>query len=145
MVYNCRVCNIELTNENWYPSYQQKYKYICITCDKKSHKIKYNMRTDQERSHDNTIHRERNRKRYIYTTDLNGNRITIKTNKRPHTLICELCSKEFNKTCYHHWDDLHPEWGIWVCSYCHLKAEAIEDIEFINKYNSLKNCIPGGL
>ena len=29
----CRVCEVELTNENWYLTYQKTYNYICKECE----------------------------------------------------------------------------------------------------------------
>jgi len=33
MTHNCRVCGIELTNDNWYPSYKLNRMYVCKTCE----------------------------------------------------------------------------------------------------------------
>ena len=30
---NCRVCNVELTDENWYPSRRERKNHICKKCD----------------------------------------------------------------------------------------------------------------
>jgi hypothetical protein len=89
---------------------------------------------DQVREYQNNLRRTS----VIRTTDEAGNKITIRCIKRPHVLICELCGKEMKKTNYHHWDDLYPGDGMWICTWCHCRAEAMENIKFINKYNALK-------
>ena len=33
MTHNCRVCGVELTDENWYPSLQKMNSRICKKCD----------------------------------------------------------------------------------------------------------------
>jgi mannosyltransferase OCH1-like enzyme len=45
---------------------------------------------------------------------------------------------------YHHWDDNHPEFGIWVCMPCHSIVEAIEKNlieEIITDYENMKGII----
>jgi len=32
MTHNCRVCKVELTDDNWYPSYPKTRNYICKEC-----------------------------------------------------------------------------------------------------------------
>ena len=61
--------------------------------------------------------------------------------KRLWTGICELCDKNCEelkrKLFWHHWNDEHPEWGIWVCYRCHAVAERI-DKGLHTKYLELK-------
>lgn len=68
----------------------------------------------------------------------------IKTNKRPRPNgTCELCEKVVRKRLhYHHWDDQHPEYGIWVCGSCHRSCWFIEN-NLHNKYLELKRIIGG--
>lgn len=63
-------------------------------------------------------------------------------NKRqnPTGNLCEMCSKVPSRLHYHHWDNLHPEWGVWVCGHCHKAAEAQEQ-GLINRYLKLKRII----
>ena len=51
----------------------------------------------------------------------------IRVIKRPYpdNSLCELCKKQ-RTLGYHHWDDDHPERGMWVCISCHHKAEGLE-------------------
>ena len=34
MTHNCRVCEVELNDDNWYPSFQKGGNYLCKECDK---------------------------------------------------------------------------------------------------------------
>ena len=54
--------------------------------------------------------------------------LRLKVNKRPRPdNICEICGRTGKKKLdYHHWDNEHPEKGIWVCYLCHRLAENIE-------------------
>lgn len=51
--------------------------------------------------------------------------------KRPYPLDgrCEICSIEFTKSHYHHWDDSNPSLGIWACGACDYLAEGLDEIE----------------
>jgi len=44
----------------------------------------------------------------------------------PKDGCCELCGKIKSRMSYHHWDDLRPSMGIWVCYSCHDIAEGVE-------------------
>jgi len=50
--------------------------------------------------------------------------------KRPKPASCELCHRSYNvlenHLHYHHWDDNHPEIGMWICVPCHWFAEKVE-------------------
>jgi hypothetical protein len=56
---------------------------------------------------------------------LNGKFLIVR--KRPFQGFCELCGKpvESNPR-WHHWDDEHPEKGLWLDIFCHGAAEAHE-------------------
>lgn len=70
--------------------------------------------------------REYDRKFKVYLKSA-GKAIRIK-NKRlcPINGQCELCQRFPNRLVYHHWTDEHPEWGVWLCTHCHLFTERIE-------------------
>jgi len=59
-------------------------------------------------------------------------------NKRPYPpeSRCELCNKEKKKFDYHHWNDTHPEKGLWLCFRCHGLAETLDryGIDIARKY-----------
>jgi len=74
---------------------------------------------------------------------LNGKQITIR--KRLFAGVCELCGNEIKKRPkWHHWDDEHPEKGMWICDRCHWLADAVEydpEFEKMNKYKKLKETL----
>ncbi len=55
---------------------------------------------------------------------LNGTTMVVE--KRPRPDNCEVCGCTPKRLDYHHWDDNHPELGIWVCKTCHDMCEGIE-------------------
>jgi len=61
----------------------------------------------------------------------------VRVSKRPFPRRCELCNREKKRFAWHHWDDRHPEFGLWLCNRCHLAAEAEEE-NLIDKYRELK-------
>ena len=69
--------------------------------------------------------REQEIRRNNYLT-MRGRQIRVQ--KRPRTNdICEVCGRTgVKRMSYHHWDDAHPEQGIWVCFPCHKMAECID-------------------
>lgn len=69
-----------------------------------------------------------------------GRRILI-NNKPPYPLDggCALCERNI-RLIFHHWDDRHPEHGIWVCPSCHEIAEGT-DKGLGYKYWELKDVI----
>ena len=58
---------------------------------------------------------------------INGKATLVR--KRPFNGICELCGLEIkSRPHWHHWDDKHPEQGMWVHnSRCHRLCEAVDD------------------
>lgn len=80
----------------------------------------------------------------IHTT-LNGKNGWHRVKKRPLPDSCELCNKISSpKLQWHHWDDNHPELGIWVCSSCHYFTEGLEaglTMVHVEKYLKLKSDI----
>ena len=53
-------------------------------------------------------------------TTINGVRRQYKVNKRPRPDFCELCEWPISQVLHwHHWDDQHLEWGLWLCGACH--------------------------
>ena len=87
----------------------------------------------------NEQQREYFRKNYIHT--INGH---IRVNKRPRPNNCEVCGRVKDILHYHHWDDIQPEFGIWVCRPCHFLISDFESgkiTEKIMKYLELKNMV----
>jgi hypothetical protein len=92
--------------------------------------------------------KEYQRKNIIGTTR-NGKFVRIKCNKRPRPEYCEICNKKPRepnfkeiRLNYHHWNDEHPEWGIWCCGACHLVVGGYENGR-IEKYLDLKKKVEG--
>ena len=61
--------------------------------------------------------------------------------KRQYPGQCELCEAKVKLLHYHHWDDAHPEVGVWLCPQCHRYAEgfdkAIDNERLLDKYQLL--------
>jgi hypothetical protein len=73
-------------------------------------------------------------------------------NKRAYPGQCELCGAKQDSTLpglkklhYHHWDDLKPSMGIWLCGDCHRQAEgmdtALDHPAILTQYASIKTTI----
>ena len=81
--------------------------------------------------------REWNRKNVLMTT-INGKIVRLRIKKRISSGFCELCNKKCSSHLqWHHWDDTHPEIGMWLCLTCHPKVEFYES-GMIFKYKELK-------
>ena len=75
--------------------------------------------------------------------------------KRPKPNSCEVCGRLHDVVenpnsilQWHHWNDEHPELGMWLCFWCHMLAEAIENglsSDHIIKYVAKKGEINGKL
>lgn len=147
----CKKCGVILDTENFKEYNRKKHFYYCNICNNKiSSDWRYNnldtVTAARLKHKDKNLKRMREyaRKNIIYTVDGSGNSIRIKTIKRPHTLICEMCHIPTKQTQYHHWDDLNPQWGIWVCCICHMFCEGIEKGLTVEQYLSLKRKIEAG-
>ena len=81
---NCKVCGVELTKENIYPSYMRIYKYICKDCDKKRMRDYYH--TDKGKK----ACREKVKK------------IRMRIKKQIQEMLGSKCSNPYNLP--------HPEW-----------------------------------
>ena len=95
----CRICNVELTDENWYPSCKRHYKYICKIC--------HNKQTNQYLKKSREIHPEKARqrdkkyhifKKYGITIQEVLNMLQAQGNK------CAICGKPLtiNDACIDH-------------------------------------------
>lgn len=112
----CNQCKVELTEKNWFRSFQDMAQYMCKDCSI-------------------TRTREYGRKHIIS----NGNCRIFGINKKEYVNNCELCGISFDniKSAYHHWDDNFPQLGIWVCNWCHKFVEQY-DKEYGKKYIQIK-------
>lgn len=87
--------------------------------------------------HRKLYNKEYNRKYRMY---INGKCIPVE--KRPRPNNCEICKKVPQRLDYHHWDDTHPEVGLWLCKMCHDMAEQV-DKGLDSIYRELKCSIDG--
>jgi len=67
-----------------------------------------------------------------------------KVEKRPRPSNCEICGSlaifHERSLYWHHWDNNHLEWGLWLCNWCHMGAEFIEK-ERDKRYRELKETV----
>ncbi len=93
----CIECGDELIiKENWMICYEKRGLYTCNKCT-------------------SIMGRDRRRENYLCTSDDNGNPIKIKCEKRNRPEdICEMCEKRVGRLNYHHWNNDHYEFGLWV-------------------------------
>lgn len=116
----CSTCGVKLTKRNWQLAHMKIQAYVCKKCNYK----------DALNS----------RRKTLLVTTINGKVVRIfGLHKRPHRDKCEICNR-VKKLSYHHWDDSNYSKGMWICTYCHYRAEAI-DRNFHIKYFKLKKKI----
>ena len=87
----------------------------------------------------NTWRREHRHRTQIRTT-INGKSVVLKFGKRSRPDKCELCDS-LPAFQWHHWNDEHPELGMWLCRRCHHFVEAIDsglNTSHLEKYLSVK-------
>lgn len=121
----CTTCNMELTDNNWFKHFQngEKKRYWCKKCYYEYYKP----------------YTQKN----VTTTIRNGQQKKIFGKKRDKPNGCEICGKSKVNLQYHHLEKdekifkkhrLLP--GIWICRYCHIYANFIEDglKDFFQKY-----------
>lgn len=61
--------------------------------------------------------------------------------RRPKSNECELCHKrpmKRNGLGWHHWDDNHLEYGLWLCTTCHVVGNEMEKGITTEKYLKLR-------
>jgi len=81
------------------------------------------------------------RKEYVvYSHEVRGQRILIE-NKPLQVEMCQICGK-LESSSYHHWDDEHPERGLWLCAHCHRMSDRIE-LGYDERYIRLKKTFDG--
>lgn len=105
--------------------------YECKVCDAERRKRNVEKRRPYMRDY--------RRKHYLV---VQGKNLRIVKRPYPSDDCCELCGRQVRRLEYHHWDDSHPELGMWICWYCHHGAEWFErGLELI--YEELKKRITG--
>ena len=95
-VAKCRVCGVELTDKNWYPSHKKVGNYICIACRKLRSK-QYNAIHKKEMKEYNRFHR------YGITIQQELDMLKAQGNKcaicgAPLTNLTEACIDHNHKT-----------------------------------------------
>ncbi len=121
----CRVCNVRLTDDNWYKSFKENRNRICKMCS---------IRQAKEWK----IAHPKHSKRWYEEHRLHLEDRTVTCVKRSKPEKCELCEDK-PPTAYHHYGEVVQfEYvpGIWVCLRCHIFAE-IYDSGLSEKYNNL--------
>jgi hypothetical protein len=121
--------------------YSLKYYY--------DHKEKMNLQNKEYCKTHRIEIRNYRRNHYLHSERIHGkdNQFIIIYNKRLYPLDnkCELCGKIPKKLVYHHWNNEHLEFGMWVChDNCHWIGEALDTPNFENlknKYLNLKEII----
>ena len=68
---------------------------------------------------------------------IDGESKWVHIKKRPYPEYCELCEMKKKRYDWHHWNNEHIEWGLWLCKTCHKFAEVLEQ-GLLEKYLSLK-------
>ncbi len=71
---------------------------------------------------------------------INGVRVRVNKRPRPTDMVCEICHRVSGKLDWHHWEDEHPERGLWLCSPCHRIAEGA-DMGLVETYREVKESI----
>jgi len=71
-----------------------------------------------------------------------SHRTQIEKRLRPsHCELCSILAPRYEKILHwHHWNNSHLEWGLWLCNRCHIGAEFIEQGRD-KKYQELKEAI----
>jgi len=108
-------CQRELTVKNWFPSFRKRNQRFCKQCWQESK---------------------------LHTTSNGKDVYLYNIGKRPKPLNCKLCEKKVQRMHWHHWDDEHPEFGLWLCWFCHGSAERI-DMNLLEKYLELRRRLGG--
>ena len=71
-------------------------------------------------------------------THIGGKYHKIRVKKRPYPEACEMDGRTNTQLEWHHWDDEHLEWGLWLCNRCHKFVEGIDRGLTLEKYKELK-------
>ena len=138
----CIVCGVELTDDNWWPSYRKECNYICIACQKQRHK-QYRKTHKKEikqymeqyyKNHKEEIgqqHKQYDRlKKYGITIQQELNMLEAQGNK------CAICDKPLNSLTEAHIDHNHRTGkvrGI-LCGNCNRAIGLLRD----NPSNTLR-------
>ena len=93
-----------------------------------------------------TTQRKEWRRANVIHTTMEGRGGWHRVRKRPNPIPgqCELCKERPLKLQYHHWDDNHPQRGLWVCPTCHYFVEGVDSgltSSHLEEYLRLKNII----
>ncbi|MBA7648823.1 hypothetical protein ES703_56613 [subsurface metagenome] len=83
---------------------------------------------------------QRHRRQNWASVDMGGGkRRRVRARKRPRPAACELCNTPRDRLNWHHWDDDHLEWGLWLCQPCHMFAEGVDRGLEVSRYLELKD------
>jgi hypothetical protein len=134
--HNCHVCGVLLKrDENWKPKGVCP-EYVCMPCRKK---------LQAERVKKSRLNRQQSILQSVLRSPRSNGQLKSwnHVGKRPYTKSCEICGKSPKLSLHwHHWDDDHPEIGLWLCPKCHMRVNMYEinqiEPDFVRTYLRLK-------
>ena len=114
-------------NKDWRAKQKGKPSYV-ERCRRECKKYAGTPEAKQKRKEYRSIPENRARERELNRRYLVINGIRVKVDKRPRPvdMTCEVCHRVSGKLDWHHWEDEHPEKGMWLCFPCHKTAENID-------------------
>jgi len=108
----------------------------------KSYRRKLLRQRESPKSRENRNEVRSRRRVFTVRVTINGKRKGFQVDgRRPKPGRCEFCHEEVEgrELGWHHWDDNHLEYGLWLCFKCHYFAEMVEKGLTIIRYEGLKN------
>jgi len=163
----CRKCRVLLTEDN--KSKSRLSARICKSCQaiymreyRRKNSKEYKAYCQSRREGHREEYRKANRKHYrthkeeliLRQRDWRRqnvlSRVRIQKEKRayPANQKCELCHEVHKHLAYHHWDDVAPHKGVWVCMKCHRACEIIDgpkvDGLIAEEYRKVKMAVDHG-
>lgn len=127
---------------DWYldPERTKRYRVQREKLEVKARRKEHRNRPEVKRRYRESRRRWRRENRL--RIQVNGVGVQIKVKKRIYPEGCEVCGGRNVRLDWHHWDDDHPEKGIWACKRCHILADGLEGAskfpELVTKYIDLK-------
>ena len=117
-----------------------------MTYNNKEYCHRYYLKHRQEILTDRKLHNAERREKRRLTRLCIAPGVEITVQKRLFEGHCELCGKQILKRPeWHHWNDKHPEIGLWTCLRCHQVCESWESShkDLVIKYLELKKVLEG--
>jgi len=126
--FRCHKCRRILPWEESYNKYLAAKRNSRSAYCKNCHVEKNRSYRSQHRDRIRIRTRDYMRRRFIRTT---GQRLmTDRKRTYPQDRRCELCRLDTigttRRLVYHHWDDAHHEFGMWICTRCHAATHWLD-------------------